>query len=165
MNRSKSLCNRNRKNGTKKWVAVLVTAGITFLPFGCKDLQEENVTPEDTPNVAVETEIQQPQNPADKTLLAGSWIRTDAEYRIDISELFDNGKMKVQYYNPKTINVSEARWSIEEEMMKVFIELRDINYPGSNYNLTYIPVRDILVGEYYQAVEGSTYKVEFKRAK
>jgi hypothetical protein len=43
--------------------------------------------------------------------------------------------------------------------------MRDVNYPGSIYSLNYLPDRDILAGEYYQAVEGLTFYVEFARNK
>jgi hypothetical protein len=115
-------------------------------------------------NTAVEAVNQQPAKPLDKTVLAGNWIRTDSEYRIQISELHENGKIKAGYFNPGSINVGESRWSYNAGFMKIYVELRDVNYPGSNYNLTYIQGRDILAGEYYQAVERATYKVEFARA-
>jgi hypothetical protein len=41
--------------------------------------------------------------------------------------------------------------------------LRDINYPGSTYNLLYDPTSDRLKGKYFQAVAGQTYEVEFVR--
>ena len=108
-----------------------------------------------------------PQQPktADKSLLVGNWVRTDAPYRIQISELLDDGKMKAGYFNPKSINVSKASWATRAGVIQLFIELRDENYPGSNYNLVYIPNRDLLAGDYFQAVEQSTFKVEFARAK
>jgi len=38
--------------------------------------------------------------------------------------------------------------------------MRDVNYPGSINSLNYLPDRDILAGEYYQAVEGLTFYVD-----
>ena len=35
--------------------------------------------------------------------------------------------------------------------LKLFIELRDVGYPGSTYTLTYLPAGDRLTGVYYQA--------------
>jgi hypothetical protein len=49
--------------------------------------------------------------------------------------------------------------------LKAIVEMRDVNYPGSIYSLNYLPDRDILAGEYYQAVEGLTFYVEFARNK
>jgi len=99
----------------------------------------------------------------DKQLLQGSWVRTDAEYQIKLSDVQDNGIVKAQYFNPRPINVSKSEWKNAEGFLKIYVELRDENYPGSNYNLTYIPERDMLVGDYFQAVESVTYYVEFVR--
>jgi hypothetical protein len=101
----------------------------------------------------------------DKTKIIGEWLRTDSDYMIKISQLNEDGSMVVQYLNPKSINVGKAEWINTEGYLKVYIELRDQNYPGSNYNLTYIPEKDMLVGDYYQAVEGLTFYVEFARRK
>ena len=49
--------------------------------------------------------------------------------------------------------------------MKVFIELRDVNYPGSTYTLTYDPASDQLKGVYYQAVEKQRFPVAYVRMK
>lgn len=108
---------------------------------------------------------QSQQKMSDKSLLVGNWVRTDAPYRIQISELLDDGKMKAGYFNPKSINVSKAGWVNTGGVIKIYVEMRDQNYPGSNYNLTYVPERDLLAGVYYQAVEGTTFEVEFVRAK
>ena len=108
----------------------------------------------------------QPQQKiSDKNSLVGNWVRTDAPYRIQISELLDDGKMKAGYFNPKSINVSKAGWDNTGGVIKIYVEMRDQNYPGSNYNLTYVPERDLLAGTYYQAVEGTTFEVEFVRAR
>ena len=144
---------------------MLLAAAVAVVIYSCNQIKEKNETSEATANGANET-VSQHQHPAiGKNILAGNWIRTDGGYRIEITELLDDGKMEVGYFNPKPINVAEARWTIQDEMMKINLELRDENYPGSRYNLTHIPGRDILVGDYYQAMEGSTYKVEFKRTK
>ena len=47
----------------------------------------------------------------------------------------------------------------------LFVELRDVNYPGSNYSLQYDKVTDRLKGKYFQAVERRTFNVEFMRAR
>ena len=56
-----------------------------------------------------------------------------------------------------------AEWTRSAEGPAVYLELRDDNYPGSNYTLIYDPERDALGGVYYQAVEGATYDVVFER--
>jgi len=129
-----------------QFAALLLLAAIAALTFSCSQ--------------------QSPQpKPVDKSLLVGNWVRTDAPYRIQISELLDDGKMKAGYFNPKSINVSKAGWVNSGGVIQLYIELRDENYPGSDYNLTYVPERDLLAGNYFQAVEGATFKVEFARKK
>jgi hypothetical protein len=51
------------------------------------------------------------------------------------------------------------------DALKVFVELRDVNYPGSIYQLTYDPAADRLRGTYFQAALRETYDVEFTRLK
>lgn len=114
-------------------------------------------------NETVKKENNKPTVKIDKQLLQGSWVRTDADYQIKLSYVQDNGMIKAEYFNPRPINVSKSEWMNAEGFLKVFVELRDENYPGSNYNLTYIPERDMLVGDYFQAVESVTYYVEFVR--
>jgi hypothetical protein len=45
----------------------------------------------------------------------------------------------------------------------VFVELRDVNYPGSTYALTYDAERDQLKGIYYQAAMQQQFEVFFVR--
>jgi len=100
---------------------------------------------------------------ADKEMLVGYWLRTDANYIIKINSVKDIGTIEAEYFNPKSINVGRAICENNYGNLKIYIELRDVNYPGSNYTLNYLPDRDILAGEYYQAIEGATYYVEFSR--
>jgi hypothetical protein len=51
------------------------------------------------------------------------------------------------------------------ETLRVFIELRDVNYPGSTYQLTWDAEADRLKGTYYQAALRESYDVEFARLK
>ena len=44
-----------------------------------------------------------------------------------------------------------------------FIELRDVNYPGSTYDLTYDAQSDSLRGIYFQATQEQQFEVVFKR--
>lgn len=133
-------------------VYTFVFSALIYFGFiGCKE--KESVKKEnDKPTVKI-----------DKQLLQGSWVRTDAEYQIKLFDVQDNGIIKALYFNPRPINVSKSEWKNAEGFLKIYVELRDENYPGSNYNLTYIPERDMLVGDYFQAVEGVTYYVEFVR--
>jgi len=98
-----------------------------------------------------------------KNLLVGNWLRTDSDYRILISKANDDGSLEANYFNPNPINVGKANWEESYGNIKIIVELRDVNYPSSTYTLNYLPDRDILAGEYYQAVEGLTFYVEFSR--
>jgi hypothetical protein len=100
----------------------------------------------------------------DNTRLIGNWIRTDADYQLRILEVLSNGTLQAQYLNPRPINVGKANWQESYGNLKIIVELQDVNYPGSTYTLNYLPDRDMLAGEYYQAVEGLTFYVEFNRA-
>lgn len=103
------------------------------------------------------------KKPQDKNVLVGDWVRTDASYLIKIKSIKDDGILEANYFNLRPINVESANWEEVHGSLKVTIILRDVNYPGSKYSLTYLPDRDILAGEYFQAVEGLTFYVEFAR--
>ena len=51
----------------------------------------------------------------------------------------------------------------ENGSLEVFVELRDVNYPGSNYTLIYDREKDLLAGVYFQATMQQTYDVTFSR--
>ena len=141
----------------------MLLAIIAVFVVSCKDARENKATaPEST-----STETVSPQKGAvpNKNKLVGEWTRTDASYQIKITELMDDGTMKAGYFNPASINVGSAMWAFADGVLKIYIELRDENYPGSNYNLIYYPERDLLAGKYFQAVERVTYDVGFTRVK
>jgi hypothetical protein len=71
--------------------------------------------------------------------------------------------MEAAYLNPRPIHVARAEASKNGSATRVFIELRDINYPGSTYDLTYDPVDDRLKGIYFQAAIEQTFDVYFVR--
>ena len=97
--------------------------------------------------------------------LQGRWRRPDGGYVIEIRNVEANGKMDAGYFNPRPINVSRAEASQEWTTTKVFIELRDTNYPGSTYTLTYDPRSDQLKGVYFQAALQQSFDVVFVRLK
>ncbi len=97
--------------------------------------------------------------------LVGRWIRPDGGYVLEIRSAQADGKLDAAYLNPRSIQVSRAEWRREEGRLLVFVELRDVNYPGSTYNLRFVPDKDSLVGAYYQAVQKQTFDVEFVRQK
>jgi hypothetical protein len=51
-------------------------------------------------------------------------------------ELLDDGKPKAGYFNPKSTNTGNATWTNKDGVLKIYIELRNENYPGSKYDLT-----------------------------
>jgi len=102
---------------------------------------------------------------ADPQILAGQWERTDGGYRLVLEEIKPDSHLKASYFNPGSIHVHQANWRPENEKLLVFVELRDINYPGSTYTLTYDKDRDMLTGIYYQAAMNQSYEIEFARIK
>jgi uncharacterized protein (DUF2147 family) len=97
--------------------------------------------------------------------LAGKWQRPDGGYIVEIRSVEPGGKMDAAYFNPKPIHVAKAEASQEGETVKAFIELRDVNYPGSTYTLVYDPATDQLKGIYYQAALRQQFEVFFERLK
>ncbi|MGH7380794.1 MAG: hypothetical protein ACREKR_00995 [Candidatus Methylomirabilales bacterium] len=95
--------------------------------------------------------------------LIGRWLRPDGGYVIAIRSAQTNGILDAAYFNPRPINVSRAEWRHDGGRLQVFIELRDANYPGSTYDLAYLPEQDRLVGDYFQAAHRETFHVEFTR--
>src|SRR6266704_6886396 len=92
--------------------------------------------------------------------LVGRWVRPDGGYVLDIRSAQPGGRLEAAYLNPRPIKVARAEWRREEGRLLVSVELRDVNYPGSTYNLRYVPDGDRLVGDYYQAVQKRTFDVE-----
>lgn len=95
--------------------------------------------------------------------LKGRWRRPDGGYIMAINNINDAGTMDAAYFNPYSIHIGNAAASRDGDVMKVFVELRDVNYPGSTYTLTYEPSIDQLKGIYYQAVEQQRFQVVFER--
>jgi hypothetical protein len=100
---------------------------------------------------------------ADFQKLKGRWLRPDGGYVLDIKAADGSGKLDASYLNPKSIHVAKAEAKQEGSTTKVFIELQDVNYPGSTYTLVYMPDRDLLAGVYYQALQQQSFDVYFER--
>jgi hypothetical protein len=103
--------------------------------------------------------------PAAFQTLEGRWQRSDGGYVLDIRGADADGTLTAFYFNPRPINVAMAEASMLGQTLRVFIELRDVNYPGSTYQLTYDPTDDRLKGSYFQAALRETYEVAFARLK
>jgi uncharacterized protein (DUF2147 family) len=102
---------------------------------------------------------------ADFGPLRGRWVRPDGGYVLEIKDVDTSGKMTAAYFNPRPINVSQAEAALDGTALKVFIELRDMNYPGATYHLTYDPGSDQLRGRYFQPKLQQTFEVHFVRMK
>jgi hypothetical protein len=92
-------------------------------------------------------------------------MRPDGGYILELKGLGKDGTLEAAYFNPRPINVARAALGRKDGKLTVFVELRDVNYPGSKYNLHYDPKSDRLIGTYFQAVEKQTYDIEFVRVK
>jgi len=97
--------------------------------------------------------------------LVGRWLRPDGGYVLEIKSVAPDGKLTATYLNPRAINVSQAEARKDAGAVKVFVELRDQNYPGCTYTLTYDPEHDVLAGVYFQAALGEKFDVGFERIK
>jgi hypothetical protein len=107
----------------------------------------------------------QTQVQTDLQRLEGRWVRPDGGYILELREIKKDGSLMAAYFNPRPIKVFSAKWSRKKGKINLFVELRDVNYPGSKYNLQYEPGFDRLKGTYFQAVEKQTFNIEFVRAK
>ena len=79
------------------------------------------------------------QGQTDLQRLEGRWVRPDGGYILELGEIKKDGSLKASYFNPRPIKVFSAKWSRKEGKINLFVELRDVNYPGSKYNLQYEP--------------------------
>jgi hypothetical protein len=96
-------------------------------------------------------------------VLLGEWTRPDGGYVLSVSEVAPDGNARVGYFNPRPIRVSKAEAHREGNLVGLFVELNDVNYPGSTYTLGYDPESGQLKGVYFQAVERVRYEVVFVR--
>lgn len=93
----------------------------------------------------------------------GRWVRSDGGYVIHVREIKPDSSVDVGYFNPKSINVSEANVSVWKGFNKLFLKLDDKGYPGSTYTLYYYTEKDQLAGFYHQAAVNETFEVLFVR--
>jgi hypothetical protein len=97
--------------------------------------------------------------------LNGRWLRPSGGYVLEIRSVDSRGKIAAAYFNPKSINIANAEASRDGSTLKVFVELRAPNYPGSTYTLAYDPEHDQLRGIYFQALQQQSFEVYFVRMK
>ncbi len=112
------------------------------------------------------TKAGQSSEQTDFHYLEGRWVRPDGGYVLDLRHISGDGNVRASYFNPRRIKVSRAELHVRNDgTIRLLIELRDVNYPGSTYNLLYDAKTDRFIGTYFQAVQKQTYDVEFVRAK
>jgi hypothetical protein len=102
---------------------------------------------------------------SDLQKLVGRWLRPDGGYILEIRSVDREGKLEAAYLNPRSINVAKAVALRDGTVIKVYVELRDVNYPGSTYTLVYDQGSDQLQGNYFQALERQNFDVSFERMK
>ena len=144
-------------------ITVAVVAAVGF--WWSKGRQAGGPSASDSTAAAIATNQHGPTatpRPAFEKLI-GQWQRADGGYIIEIRSIEPGGRMNAAYFNPRPIHVAKAEASLYEGTVNIFIELRDVNYPGSTYNLTYDPADDYLKGIYFQAATGQTFDVYFMR--
>ena len=96
-------------------------------------------------------------------VLVGEWVRPDGGYVLAVSAVAPDGTASASYFNPRPIRVARAEAKREGGLVGLFVELRDVNYPGSTYTLGYDTTTDQLQGIYFQAAQGAQYEVAFSR--
>jgi hypothetical protein len=97
--------------------------------------------------------------------LVGNWLRPDGGYVLGILKVDPSGRVEAAYANPRPIHVARAVASSTGNTMKLFVELQDVGYPGSTYDLTYDPNDDSMKGIYFQAQIQQRFDVVFVRMK
>ncbi len=119
-----------------------------------------------TPPMAGTTKTSQSSEQTDFHHLEGRWVRPDSGYILDLQHISGDGRVWAAYFNPRRINIARADLRVRSNgTIRLFIELRDTNYPGCTYDLLYNPTTDSFTGTYFHAARKQTYEVEFVRKK
>lgn len=95
--------------------------------------------------------------------IKGKWMRSDGTYVLEFKQLLKDNALEVAYFNPGPIHVGKARIYEERGFTKVFVELQDVNYPGSRYTLILDAEKPRMAGNYYQATQQVDYEVAFDK--
>lgn len=145
---------------TRCKLLIISMAIVSFVACNSQNKQIKNKEKSSTEkNIEATTETIDPQ------VLAGGWERTDGGYRLVLEDIKPDGTLKASYFNPNNIHVHQANWKLENQRLHVFVELRDTNYPGSTYTLTFNKDNDLFSGIYFQAAMNQSYEIEFSRIK
>lgn len=101
---------------------------------------------------------------SDMNMMQGLWVRADAPYLIELTEN-TNGELQASYFNRKSIHVEKTETAEKNGLLYVMVLLRDVNYQGSFYLLSYKRENDTLLGTYFHAASRQQFEVKFKRKK
>ena len=143
------------RRGRRRLVALVVLAGVAALAL----LLIPRASTRDSGQAATAP----PGTPPDSKAVIGRWVRTDHPYVVDIGGIAPDGKLDVQYLNPRPIRVSYATATARDGRLAVTIELNDEGYAGSLYSLTYERDADRLVGTYRLPTRNEEFVVSFAR--
>lgn len=99
---------------------------------------------------------------SDKISVQGRWVRSDAPYLIEITQAPD-GQLQASYFNRKQIHVEKTETAVKDGLFYVMVLLKDVNYQGSYYLLSYDRVKDTLDGLYFHAASRQRFNVDFLR--
>jgi hypothetical protein len=149
---------------THKYYLLTALAACVLSACGKKEDVQSPLTPPPVSNATNQPAPPATASPAFEKL-KGKWLRPDGGYVVEVRSVEAGGKLDATYSNPKPIHVAKAQATQEGAVTKVLIELRDVNYPGSTYNLVYDPASDQLTGIYYQALLQEKFEVIFVRMK
>jgi hypothetical protein len=99
---------------------------------------------------------------ADFQRLTGKWRRHGEQYVIEIRSVAADGQVEAAYFNPRPINVAEARATRQDGAIHLHVEMRDTGYEGSTYELAFDSSQDVLRGTYHPSGR-EPFKVVFDR--
>jgi hypothetical protein len=107
--------------------------------------------------------LQAQSNKEEFKKISGQWLRPDGGYVLIIKNVRFDGSIEAEYLNPNRISISKAHVKTELGKINIFVELRDVGYPGSYYTLTYDKDTDRLVGVYHHLGINQNFDVHFMR--
>jgi hypothetical protein len=154
----KSMCNLGKVAGFRllPYLALMLVLGTACSDSTTSSPPSRETAPTTNTTEAAAASIFHP--------LLGKWNRLDGDYMLEFRSVDAAGKLDAGYFNPGPIHISKAIAMQDGGEVKVFVELRDVNYPGCTYSLAYSKSSNQLVGTYFQAAMGQTFDVVFSRA-
>ena len=92
------------KRSTHIWTIVLLI--VYLIVSGCQS--DSKQSDKDSSGKKSDSQKSSQAEPVDYAKLVGRWLRPDGGYIIEIQKVDINGQMQAAYYNPRSINVSQA---------------------------------------------------------